>query len=90
VSRHAVGGNGQKLQPVFLALHESFDVRGAMGRKKSAKGDAKRGKGKVSEKTLEDLTPGRGRTGAVRGGISAGVLNAKAISKPQPVYPPIR
>jgi hypothetical protein len=54
-----------------------------------AKRATKRSKGKTKRATRGDLTPRQNRGGTVRGGVAKGVINTKAITLPQPTYPPI-
>jgi hypothetical protein len=45
---------------------------------------------RAGSEPIEDLAPDEADQAEVAGGIADGVLNPKAISKPQPAYPPIR
>jgi hypothetical protein len=53
------------------------------------KRDTKRSKTKAGKATRADLTPRQSRSGTVRGGVAKSVINTKAITLPQPTYPPI-
>jgi hypothetical protein len=54
-----------------------------------AKRRTKRSKTKSPKPSRVDLTPRPGGARQVRGGVSKGVINTKAITLPPPAYPPI-